>query len=483
MNYYFKSNFYFRTIIFWVDIMGEEKKYNVEELLAKAKKPAMLAPAYHKFYQGKVQVMPKCAVRTLHDFDIWYTPGVAEPCRIINKNTEEVFEYTNRWNYVAVVSDGSRVLGLGNIGPEAGLPVMEGKALIFKYLGGVDAFPLVTKAHDPDDIIKLLEWIEPNFGGINLEDIEKPKCFYILEEARKRLEIPVWHDDQQGTATVVLAGLINALKIVGKKLDEVLIAMIGAGAANIKIADVLELAGAKSGNIIFVDSKGILTKDRVEQILEKEKNPWKAKWAEKSNAENRTGGIPEAMKDADVVIAMSRPGPGVIKKEWVAQMANDAIVFACANPVPEIWPWEAKEAGARIVATGRSDFPNQVNNSLGFPAIFRGVLDVRAKTVTDEMCVAAAKAIADFAEEKGIHEEYIVPTMEEWEVYPREAVACALQSIKQGVARIKPSKQELWERAVKIITEARKSLEALMNAGLIKSPPPEEEILSTYKPK
>ena len=458
------------------------KEEDVKKLIEKAEKPAKLSPVYHKFYSGKVQTMPRCIVRDLHDFDIWYTPGVAAPCKLIKEDKDLSFEYTSRWNYVAIVSDGSRVLGLGNIGPEAGLPVMEGKALIFKYLGGVDAFPLVTNTQNPDDILKFLEWIQPTFGGINLEDIAKPKCFYILEEARNRLNIPVWHDDQQGTATVVLAGLMNALKIVGKKLDEVSITLIGAGAANIKIADVLELAGAKPGNMIIVDSKGILTKDRVDEIMEREKNPWKAKWAEKTNSENRVGGIPEAMKDVDVVIAMSKPGPGVIKKEWVAQMADDAILFACANPVPEIWPWEAKEAGARIVATGRSDFPNQVNNSLGFPAIFRGVLDVRARTVTDEMCVAAAKALAEFAEEKGIHEDYIIPTMEEWEVYPREAVAAALQSIKQGVARIKPSRQELWERAVRIISEARKSLEVLVKSGLIKPPPPEEEVLSTYKP-
>ncbi|PCN50824.1 malate dehydrogenase [Candidatus Geothermarchaeota archaeon ex4572_27] len=460
-----------------------EKKPTVEELLEKAKKPAKLAPPLHKFYQGKIQVMPKCAVRGLRDFDVWYTPGVAEPCKIIKDNPDASFEYTNRWNYAAVVSDGSRVLGLGNIGGLAGLPVMEGKALLFKYLGGVDAFPLVVKTQDPDELLKFLEWIEPTFGAINLEDIAKPKCFYVLEEARKRLEIPVWHDDQQGTATVVLAALINALKVVGKKLNEVLIALIGAGAANIKVADVLVLAGAKPGNLILVDSKGILTPDRAEKIRKEEGDRWKAAWAEKSNAEGRTGGIPEAMKGADVVIGMSRPGPGVIKKEWVAQMADNAIVFACANPIPEIWPWEAKEAGARIVATGRSDFPNQVNNSLGFPAIFRGVLDVRAKTITDEMCVAAAKALAEYAEEKGIHEEYIIPTMEEWEVYPREAVACALHAIKQGVARIRPSKQELWERAVSIIKQARESLEVLMKAGLIKPPPPEEEILTTYTPK
>ncbi|MEM0320729.1 MAG: NADP-dependent malic enzyme [Candidatus Nezhaarchaeales archaeon] len=457
------------------------KSVTVEELLAKAQRPAKLAPAYHKFYGGKLQVMPKCPIRSLRDFDIWYTTGVAEPCKIIKGDPDASFEYTNRWNYVAVVSDGSRVLGLGNIGPEAGLPVMEGKAILFKYLGGVDAFPLVIRVRDPDEFLRFLEMIEPSFGGINLEDIEKPKCFYILEESRKRLQIPVWHDDQQGTATVVLAGLINALKIVGKKLHEVKIALIGAGAANIKIADVLELAGAKPGNIIMVDSKGILSPDR-KDILEKENDPWKWKWALKSNAEGKRGGIPEALEGADVCIAMSRPGPGVIKKEWITKMASDAIVFPCANPIPEIWPWEAKEAGARIVGTGRSDFPNQINNSLGFPGIFRGVLDVKAKTITDEMCVAAAKAIAEFAEEKGIHEDYIIPTMEEWEVYPREAVACALEAMRQGVARVKLSREELWERAVTIIKQARESVELLMRTGIIKPPPPEEEILTTYKP-
>jgi len=455
------------------------KKMTVEELLKKAEKPSKLAPVYHKFYEGKMQVMPRCAVTSLDDFAIWYTPGVAKPCKLIQEDPDmRSFEYTSRWNYVAVVSDGTRVLGLGNIGPEAAMPVMEGKALLFKYLGGVDAFPLCIRTTDPDEIITFLKWIEPTFGGINLEDIAKPKCFYVLEKAREELNIPVWHDDQQGTATVVLAGVINALKLVGKKLSEVKIAMIGAGAANIKCADVLELAGAKPGNIIMVDSKGILTPNR-KDILEKEKNPWKWKWAVKSNAEGKTGGIPEALEGADVCVAMSRPGPGVIKPEWISKMADNAIVFACANPIPEIWPWEAKDAGAKIVGTGRSDFPNQVNNSLGFPGIFRGVLDVRARTITDEMCVAAAKAIAEYAEEKGLHEDYILPTMADWEVYPREAVACALKSIEQGVARIKPSRQELWERAVKIISEARKSLEVLMKAGLIKPPPPEEEILST----
>ena len=456
-----------------------EKK--VKELLEKASRPAKLAPAYHRFYNGKLQTMPKCAVRNMHDFDIWYTPGVAEPCRKIEKNKDLSFEYTGRWNFVAVVSDGSRILGLGNIGPEAGLPVMEGKSILFKYLGGVDAFPLVVNAHDPDNILQFLEWIEPTFGGVNLEDISKPKCFYILEEARKRLNIPVWHDDQQGTATVTLAGLINALKLVGKKIDEVKMALVGVGAANTKIAEALMIAGAKPEHMLLVDSKGILSEKRTD-IAEAEKNPWKWKLAKTTNPDMVEGGIPEALKDADVLIAVSKSGPGVIKKEWIKDMADDAIVFAMANPIPEIWPWEAKEAGAKIVATGRADFPNQVNNSLGFPGIFRGVLDVKAKTVTDEMCVAAANALAEFAEEKGISEEYIIPTMDDWEVYPREAVAAALQSIKQGVARVKPSKEELWEKAVSIISTAREALQVFMKNNLIKPPPSEEEVLSTYKP-
>lgn len=449
--------------------MSKKDEEIVKELLEKAKRPSLLATPMHRFYGGKVQVMPKCAITSFEDFAIWYTPGVATPCKEIQANLDKSFELTNRWNYVAVVSDGTRVLGLGDIGPEAAMPVMEGKALLFKYLGGVDAFPLCLKTKDPDELVRALELIEPTFGGINLEDIEKPKCFYVLEKARERLQIPVWHDDQQGTATVILAGLINAFKIVGKKPQESLITLIGSGAANIRTAYVLIRWGIKPGNIIMVDSKGILHPNRKD--ITKEEDPWKYELAQITNAEGRMGGIPESMKGVDAVVGASKPGPGVIKKEWVKTMADNAIVFACANPIPEIWPWEAKEAGARIVATGRSDFPNQVNNSLGFPGIFRGVLDVRAKTITDDMCIAAAEELAKFAEERGIHEDNILPTMEEWEVYPREAVACALKSIDQGVARIKPSRQELYERATAIIKNARDSLEVLMKHGLIKPPP------------
>lgn len=454
---------------------GKEVKPTVEELLAKAKKPAMLAPALHRFYEGKVQVMPKCAVTSANDFAIWYTPGVAAACREIQADRDKSFELTNRWNYTAVVSDGTRVLGLGDIGPEAGLPVMEGKALLFKYLGGVDAFPICLRTKDPEEIIRTCELIEPTFGGINLEDIEKPKCFHVLEKARERLQIPVWHDDQQGTATVILAGLMNAFKIVGKDPKKTLITLVGAGSANLRTAFVLIRWGIKPGNLMFVDTKGLLYPGRKDLV--KSEDPWKYELAQKTNAENRTGSIEEAFKGADAVVAASKPGPGTIKKEWIKTMADNSVVFACANPIPEIWPWEAEEAGARIVATGRSDFPNQVNNSLGFPGIFRGVLDVRAKTVTDDMCIAAAQELAKFAEERGMHEKDILPRMEEWEVFPREAVACAMKSIDEGVARIKPSRKELYDRAVAIIQNARESLKALMKQGLIKPMPSEDKLL------
>lgn len=443
------------------------EKLTKEELLAKANEPKMFAMKYHPFYRGKIGIELKAPVRSFEDFGIWYTPGVAEPCLDIQKDESRAYEHTNKGNFVAVVSDGTRVLGLGDIGPQAALPVMEGKGMLFKYLGGVDAFPICLNTKDPEEIITAVKWLTPTFGGINLEDIAKPKCFYILERLQKELSIPVWHDDQQGTALITLAALISALKVVNKKLEDVSIAFIGAGAANMNCSKYIILAGANPEKMIMVDSKGILHKGRAEL----KKVPTKWNMCEKTNKEGRTGGIKEALENTDVCIALSRSGPGTIKKEEIAGMAKDAIVFACANPIPEIWPWEAKEAGVRIIATGRSDFPNQVNNSLGFPAVFRGVLDVGARSITDEMCIAAANAISDYAEEKGLGEEYIIPTMEETEMYVQEAVAVGLKAIEQGVARIKRSKEELRELASSTIKKSQDITRLHMEKGFIQPPP------------
>lgn len=446
------------------------KEVTVEDLLAKAEEPSQDAMRLHPYYKGKIEVIPKCRIRDFNDFAIWYTPGVAAPCKEIHKNKEKAYEMTNKWNFVAVVSDGSRVLGLGDIGPEAGLPVMEGKALLYKYLGGVDAFPVCISAREADDIIQAVKWIQPSFGGINLEDIAHPKCFKVLDTLREELEIPAWHDDQQGTACVTVAGLLNAVKIVSKKMEDIKVALIGAGAANIAIARLITIAGVKPENIIAVDSKGILHKDREDR--EKLKQKFKQKWnlCETTNPQGVKGDIKEAMEGADVVISASKPGPGVIKKEWIEMMAKDPIVFAEANPIPEIWPWEAKEAGAKVVATGRSDFPNQVNNSLGFPGIFRGALDIRARKITDEMCIEAAKELAKVAEDTGISEEYIIPNMDEWEVFPREAVAVGSKGIEQGVARIELSEDERFKQAEKIIKKARDEVQSMMKENFIIDP-------------
>src|SRR5437867_294331 len=342
----------------------------VEENLKRANLPKEQSAKYHPYYQGKIEIVPRVPVRSFNDFAIWYTPGVAQPCLDIAADPSKVWTLTNKWNQVAIVTDGTRVLGLGDIGPEAGLPVMEGKSLLFKYLGGVDAFPIPLATKDPEKIIETVKLITPSFGGVNLEDIAQPKCFQILQRLRKECEIAVWHDDQQGTATINVAGLINALKVVGK------------------------------------------------------------------------------------------------------QMADDAILFVIANPVPEIWPWEAAEAGARVIATGRSDFPNQVNNSLGFPGIFRGTLDVRARTITDEMCIAAAEELAKVAEEKGLDETHIVPTMDEIDVFAREATAVALKAMEQGIARESKTRDALYQGALELIRRAREETKFLMQDGFIRPPPP-----------
>ena len=444
-----------------------ESRLSVEELLAKAKQPSEDAMVLHPFYRGKVEVALKCRVRDFNDFAIWYTPGVAAPCRAIAADPDLVYEHTHKWNTVAVVSDGTRVLGLGDIGPKAGLPVMEGKALLYKYLGGVDAWPLMLDTKDPDKIIETVLLVQPGFGGVNLEDLAQPKCFRILDTLRARAEIPIWHDDQQGTATVTLAGLVNALKIVNKKIGDVSIAFVGSGASNVACARLIFASGADPGKCRVVDSKGILHKGRDD--IEKRRAEFVDKWkmCQITNAAQRQGDIPDAMKGADVVIGLSKPGPGVILPEWVRGMAGEAVVFACANPVPEIWPWEAKEAGAAVVATGRSDFPNQVNNSLGFPGIFRGTLDVRARTITDSMCMAAAHALAGMAEEKGLAPEYILPNMDEWEVFPREAAAVAMKAIEEGVAGKTTTYEDELKNAETIIRRSRDLTQTMMADGFI----------------
>jgi len=436
----------------------------IEQLIAKAKKPAADAMLLHPFYKGKYQTVPKCCIRDFNDFAIWYTPGVAAPCKDIQAHPEKSFEHTNRANTICVLTDGTRVLGLGDIGPEASMPVMEGKALLFKYLGGVDCVPIALRTKDPDEFIRTAKLLEPSFGGFNLEDISQPKCFRILDTLRAEMNVPVWHDDKQGTAAVTYAGLVNALKFVGKDISKVKVVFLGAGASNIAISRVCFKGGVTPENSIMCDSKGTIHKGRPELRAE-----FKEKWhiAEISNKWDERGTIVDAIKGADVLIALSTPGPNTVKPEWIKSMAKDAVVFVCANPIPEIWPWDALEAGAAVVATGRSDFPNQVNNSLGFPGIFRGTLDVQAKTITDEMCIAAALELAKVAEDRGLKQDYLVPTMDDWEVFPREAVAVGMKAIEQGVARITMTRDELMKKSTATIKHARELVQSLMKEGFI----------------
>jgi len=448
-----------------------DKGFDVEAMKERAKIPGLKAPSWHARYHGKIETALKCPVCGLDDFGIWYTPGVAAPCREIQDDPMKVFEYTNKANAVAVVSDGSRVLGLGNIGPQAGLPVMEGKALLFKYLGGVGAFPIMLDTQDPDEIVQAIKWIAPGFGGVNLEDFANPKCFYILERLRAELDIPVWHDDQQGTAAIVLAAVINALKVVGKPLKSAKIAQLGIGAAGAAGVRVMIKAGIPAGNFRVVDlvdgAPTVLTKDMDLEAL----FPYRGEMLSLTNDEGIHGGTEDALRGADVVISFTKPGPGTILPEWIGAMNEDAVVLAMANPIPEIWPWEAKDAGARIVGTGRSDFPNQVNNSIGFPGIFRGTLDVFATTITDEMAIAASHAIAKTAEDRGLHEEYIVPSMMETDVFVNQAVAVGLKAIEQGVARRTLDEHGLRARAEEKIRHAQEETETLMKAGQIAAAP------------
>jgi len=445
-----------------------------DERLECAEKLGKRSPALHAAYRGKVETALKCPVGGVDDLGVWYTPGVAAPCREIQADPDKVLEYTNKANAVAVVSDGSRVLGLGNIGPQAALPVMEGKALLFKYLGGVGAVPIVLDTQDPGEIVRVVRCIAPGFGGINLEDLSTPKCFTVLDSLSRTLDIPVWHDDQQGTAAIALAGLINALKLVGKSLARSTYCMVGAGAANLALVRILAAAGVDPGQVILVDRGGILHPQREDLEAGRAVNPEKWSYANQTNAERRTGGAERALEGVDVLVAASTPGPGTLDPSWLRAMNRDAIAFLMANPTPEIWPWEAEEAGVRIVGTGRSDFPNQINNSLGFPGIFRGILDVCATTITDEMILAAARAVAATAEAKGLARDYVVPTMMETEVFVNEAVAVGCTAVEQGVARRPLSADRLREEARARIRRAQRETQVLMKHGVIPSAPTEK---------
>ncbi len=449
-----------------------------QDQIAKAKTLFLkkLAESAHGHYGGKIETVPKAPVPAFNWFNVWYTPGVSKISTTIRDDNDASFHLTNRGNLVAVVSDSTRVLGDGDCTPPGGLGVMEGKAFLMKYLGGVDGVALCVDSrdengdHDPDRIIQFVKMVQYSVGAVNLEDISQPNCYKVLDVLREECDIPVWHDDAQGTACVTLAGLINALKLAGKKMGEVKIVLNGAGAANTTIARLLISDGADPAKMILFDTKGSLHKGRAD--IEADKRFYR-KWelCEKTNP-GRIATIADAMKGADVLISLSKSEPDVIKAEWVASMADKSIVFACANPVPEIYPYKAKEAGAYIVATGRGDFPNQVNNSIGFPGILKGALMVRAKKITDNMAIAAAHSLANYAEQRGIHPENIVPTMDEASVFPEEAADVAMQAIDDGVARVILSREEVFRIAESDIRHAREITRFLTDQGFIAQPDP-----------
>ncbi|MCI5615061.1 MAG: NAD-dependent malic enzyme [Clostridia bacterium] len=387
------------------------------------KEKALLA---HENWRGKLDIVPKCPITNAEELAIAYTPGVAEPCLRIRDDVELSYQYTGRGNLVAVVTDGSAVLGLGDIGPEAGMPVMEGKCALFKAFGGVNAIPLCIRSHDVDEIVNTVALLAGSFGGVNLEDISAPRCFEIERRLKERCDIPIFHDDQHGTAVITLAGLMNALRLVGKKLEDITVVTSGAGAAGTAIVRLLISLGLK--NVIMCDRKGAIYEGR-EGL-----NPEKADIARLTNREKKAGSLAEVIRGADVFIGVS--APGALTREMVSTMARDAIIFACANPTPEIFPDEAKAGGARVVATGRSDFPNQVNNVLAFPGIFRGALDARARDINDEMKLAAARALAALVSDDELCEDYVLPAAFDPRVGPAVAKAVAQAARDSGVARI-----------------------------------------------
>jgi malate dehydrogenase (oxaloacetate-decarboxylating) len=434
-----------------------------------------LAFLAHQFYGGKIQVVPRAPVPGFNWFNVWYTPGVSNISTSIRENNELSFSLSSRGNMVAVVSDSTRVLGDGDCTPPGGLGVMEGKAFLMKYLGGVDAIPLCIDSrnregkNDPEKIIDFVMMCRHSFGAVNLEDISQPNCYRVLDVLREESDIPVWHDDAQGTACVTLAGVINAVKLAEKELSEVRIVMLGAGASNTSIARLLIADGADPEKMVIFDSKGSLHKGR-DDIRSDQRFYRKWELCEATNPE-RFATMEEAIKGADVLIALSQPGPDTVKPEWIRSMAEKSIVFACANPVPEIYPYAAKEAGAFIVATGRGDFPNQVNNSTGFPGILKGSLIVRSRKITDAMAIRAAHSLADYAVRRGIDPENMVPTMDEADIFPIEAADVAMQAIEEGVARIEMKRDQILEIARRDITEARELTAAMVRDGFIKYVP------------
>ena len=381
----------------------------------------------HKEWKGKLEVVTRVPVANKDDLSLAYTPGVAQPCLEIQKNIDASYELTRRWNMCLVVTDGSAVLGLGDIGPEAGMPVMEGKCVLFKAFGDVDAFPLCIKSHDVDEIVNTIYLISGSFGGVNLEDISAPRCFEIEKKLKEKCDIPIFHDDQHGTAIITLAGLTNALKVVGKKKEEVHVVMNGAGAAAISIARLLLKAGIK--NITLCDRKGAIYEGRPEGM-----NPVKDEMSKVTNLEHKAGSLADMLKGADVFIGVS--APGAVTVDMVKTMAKDSIIFACANPTPEIFPDDAKAGGAKVIATGRSDYPNQINNVLAFPGVFRGAFDVRAKDINDEMKIAAAEALAGLITDEELSPDYIIPKAFDKRVGPAVAKAVAEAAKKTGVARL-----------------------------------------------
>ncbi len=380
----------------------------------------------HKKWKGKIEVINTVEVEDEMDLSLAYTPGVAEPCKEIHKNKELVYDYCRKGNLVAVVTDGSAVLGLGDIGPEAGMPVMEGKCVLFKRFGNVDAFPICLKTNDVDEIVRTIELISPTFGGINLEDISAPRCFEIERKLKEKLEIPIFHDDQHGTAVVTLAAMINALKLTNKKLEDLSVVVNGSGAAGIAITKLLMSTGLK--DVVLCDTKGAIYKGR-ERL-----NPVKEEMAQITNPQIKKGSLADVMVGADVFIGVS--APGVVTEDMVKSMRKDPMIFSMANPVPEIFPEDAKQAGAKVIGTGRSDYPNQINNVLAFPGIFRGALDVKARDINDEMKIAAAKAIASLVSDKELNPKFIIPKPFDERVGKTVAQEVAKAARESGVARI-----------------------------------------------